>query len=47
MNQHRYRTKNEIARGLIYRVVRKGVRGEYITFDRWYASKKNVNFLTR
>ncbi|MCP4605476.1 MAG: transposase [Proteobacteria bacterium] len=47
VNQHRYRTKNEIARCLIYRVVRKGVRGEYITFDSWYASKKNLNFLTR
>ncbi len=46
-NQHRYRTKNEIARCLIYRVVRKGLRGEYITFDSWYASKKNLNFLTR
>ena len=46
-NHHRYRTKNEIARCLIYRVVHKGLRGEYITFDSWYASKENLNFLTR
>jgi hypothetical protein len=46
-NQHRYRTKNEIARCLIYRVVRKGLRGEYITFDSWDASKENLNMLTR
>jgi len=46
-NHHRYRTKNEIARRLMYRVVRKGLRGEYITFDSWYASKENSNMLTR
>jgi hypothetical protein len=46
-NHHRYRTKNEIARCLIYRVIRKGLRGEYITFDSWYASKANLNMLTR
>jgi hypothetical protein len=46
-NHHRYRTKNELARCLIYLVVRKGLRGEYITFDSWYASKENLNFLTR
>ncbi len=46
-NTHRYRTKNEIARCLLYRVVRKGLRGEYITFDSWYASKETLNFLTR
>ncbi len=46
-NQHRDRTKNEIARGLISRVVRKGLCGEYITFDRWYASKEHLNFLAR
>ena len=43
----RYRTKNELARCLIYRLVRKGVRCDYITFDSWYASKKNLNMLTR
>ena len=47
VNHHRYRTKNELARCLIYTVVRKGLHVEYITFDSWYASKENLNFLTR
>jgi hypothetical protein len=46
-NQHHYRTKNELARCLIYRVIRKGLSVDYITFDSWYASKENLNFLTR
>ncbi len=43
----RYRTKNELARCLIYRVVRTGLRCDYITFDSWYASKEHLNMLTR
>jgi len=43
----RYRTKNELARCLIYRAVRKGLCCDYITFDCWYASKENLNMLTR
>ena len=43
----RYRTKNDLARCLIYRVVRKGLCCDYITFDCWYASKENLNMLTR
>jgi len=43
----RYRTKNELARCLIYHLVRKGLRCDYITFDCWYASKENLNMLTR
>lgn len=46
-NHRRYRTKNEIARCLIWWVVRHGLRIEYITFDSWYASKENLNMLTR
>jgi hypothetical protein len=46
-NHHRYHTKNELARILIYLVVRKGICCQYITFDSWYASKENLNFLTR
>jgi hypothetical protein len=42
-----YRTKNELARCLIYLVVRKGVSCDFITFDSWYASKENLNMLTR
>jgi len=43
----RYRTKNELARCLVYQLVRKGLRGDYMTFDSWYASKENLNMLTR
>ncbi len=46
-NHHRYRTKNELARMLMYLLVRKGIDCQYITFDSWYASKENLNFLTR
>lgn len=46
-NHRRYRTKNEIARCLIFWVVRHGIQVEYITFDSWYASKENLNMLTR
>ncbi len=43
----RDRTKNELARGVIYQLVRKGLRCDYITFDSWYASKEHLNMLTR
>lgn len=43
----RYRTKNDLARCLIYLLVRKGLSCDYITFDSWYASKQNLNMLTR
>jgi len=40
----KYRTKNDIARLLIYWVVRHRIPFEYVTFDNWYASKQNLNF---
>jgi hypothetical protein len=40
----RYRTKNQIARILIYYVVRHGIPFSYLTFDNWYASKQNLRF---
>lgn len=43
----RYRSKNELARCLLYLLVRKGLSCDYITFDSWYASKQNLNMLTR
>jgi len=39
-----YRTKNQIARGLIYYVVRHHVPFSYLTFDNWYASKENLRY---
>ena len=40
----KYRTKNQIARILIYYVVRHGIPFSYLTFDNWYASKQNLRF---
>lgn len=40
----RYRTKNQIARILIYWVVRQNISFEYLTFDNWYASRQNLRF---
>jgi len=40
----RYRTKNQIARILVYWVVRHNIRFAYLTFDNWYASKQNLRF---
>jgi len=34
---HRYRTKNELARILVYKALRKGVPFDYLLFDSWYA----------
>lgn len=43
----RYRTKNLIARILIYYVVRHHIPFSYLTFDNWYAAKQNLNFFTK
>ncbi len=43
----KYRTKNQIARILIYYVVRHGVPFSYLTFDNWYASKQNLRFFDK
>ena len=42
----RYRTKNQIARILIYWVVRHNISFGYLTFDNWYASKQNLLFFS-
>ena len=42
-----YRTKNEIARILIYWTVRHGIGFSYLTFDNGYASKQNLRFFNR
>lgn len=38
----KYRTKNQIARILIYYVVRHHIPFSYLAFDNWYASKQNL-----
>jgi hypothetical protein len=40
----RYRSKNQIARALVWLCVRRGIRLEYLSFDNWYASKENLRF---
>jgi hypothetical protein len=42
-----YRTKNELARILIYWAVRHHIPCAYLTFDNWYASKQNLRFVAR
>jgi len=41
----KYRTKNDIARTLLRWVVAQGIKPEYVTFDNWYASKKNMKLI--
>ena len=43
----RYRTKNQIARILIYYVDRHHIPFSYLTFDNWYASKQNLRFFDK
>jgi hypothetical protein len=43
----RYRTKNQIARILIYYIVRHHIPFSYLTFDNWYASKQNLSFFDK
>jgi len=42
----RYRTKNQIARILVYWIVRHNICFRYLTFDNWYASKRNLRFFS-
>lgn len=43
----KYRTKNQIARALVYWAVRHEIPFEYLTFDNWYASKQNLRLFAR
>ncbi|MCP4457687.1 MAG: transposase, partial [Cytophagales bacterium] len=45
--KRRYRTKNELARCLIYWIKRRGLPFDYLTFDSWYVSKENLNLFQR
>jgi hypothetical protein len=42
-----YRTKNELARLVVYWAVRHHLPCSYLTFDNWYASKQNLTFFDR
>lgn len=41
-----YRTKNEIAMDILEKVLIRGLKAEYITFDSWYASRENLISIT-
>lgn len=41
------RSKNELARCLVWKVVRGGVRAKFILFDNWYASRDNLALFER
>lgn len=43
----KFRTKNQLAQTLVYRVLRKGLHFDYVTFDSWYASAENFNCFNR
>ena len=43
----RFRTKNELARILVYWVYRKGLRFCVLTFDTWYAKEENIMLFNR
>jgi len=41
----KYRTKNEIARTLLSWSAHQGLQPDYVTFDNWYASQKNLKLI--
>jgi len=43
----RYRSKNELARILVYWVYRKGLRFSVLTFDAWYSKEENLLLFNR
>jgi hypothetical protein len=42
-----YRTKNELARVLVWKLVRAGIKCQFVLFDNWYASKENLALFAR
>jgi hypothetical protein len=47
VNGVHYRSKNELARILVWKLVRRGIPCKFILFDNWYASKNNVALFER
>ena len=46
-NGTHYRTKNELARVLVWRLVRRGLPVEFVLFDNWYAAEDNFRLFER
>jgi SRSO17 transposase len=45
--QQRFRTKNQLAQLLVYRIMKKELRFDYLVFDSWYASAENFLFFQK
>jgi len=45
--QRRFRTKNQLARNLVYHVKKTGLHFDYLVFDSWYASAENLIFFQK
>lgn len=41
------RSKNELARIMVWKLVRAGIKSKYVLFDNWYGSKHNVLLFER
>jgi len=39
---HKFRTKNQLARLLVWKVLRRQLRFDFLAFDSWYASAENL-----
>jgi hypothetical protein len=46
-NGVRFRTKNELARALVWQLRRRGVQADYVLFDNWYAADDNLSLFER
>jgi|GEM_PF-6724211 len=43
----RFRTKNELARLLVRKLVRRRLKVDYVLFDNWYAAQQNLDLFGR
>lgn len=46
-NGVRFRTKNELARAMVWKLVRRGLKPRSVLFENWYASTENLAFFKR
>lgn len=46
-NNKKFRTKNQLAQALVYRVKKSGLHFDCLLFDSWYASADNFNLFNR
>jgi DDE superfamily endonuclease len=46
-NGVRFRTKNELARAMVWKLRRRGLKTDYVLFDNWYASDDNLRLFER